>query len=224
MITFKPESHTYWDENGKEYISVTTLISREFPFKENEIAEKVSKIHSSRYHGMSINRILKMWDDSSGHGNDVHSAIENYIKYKTFPDNPSIIPLVEQFSKLNFRGSLMSEVLIHDEQYLIAGMVDILECFNDYIYIWDIKTSNNISDDKLMKFSMQLELYKRIVEKQFIKPVKGCGILHFKDYVVKRSKTKLNIFEPLNVSSSIDEILNKRLLELNEKRNQDKVY
>lgn len=215
MITFKPESHTYWDENGNEYTSVTTLLSKEFPFDKEAIAEKVSGISSSRYHGMSKERILRMWNDSSEHGNDVHEAVENYIKEKKMPSNPHIKPLVEQFSKLKFKGDLLSEILVWDEKYKLAGTADILECFDDCIYLFDIKTSNRINDDKLMKFSLQLELYRRMIEKRFNKPTKTTGIIWFEDYVMKRSKTKMRILQPLHLSSIVDELLAKRLKEIN---------
>lgn len=215
MITFSEDDHTYWDNTGNEYISVTTLLAKEFPFDQTEIAEKVQKIGSSKYHGMSTERILRMWEDSSGHGNEVHKAVEEYIKEGKMPEDIRIVPLIEQFSRLNFRGKLQSEILVWDEDYRIAGTVDILECFDDHIYLWDIKTSNRITDDKLMKFSMQLELYRRLVEKQFNITVKIGGVLWFEDYVIKRSKTKLKVFQVLNCSDSVNDILAKRLESLN---------
>ena len=214
MITFRPEDHTYWDEAGNEYTSVTTFLGKEFPFDGKAVAEKVRKIPSSKYHSMSVDRILKLWDDSADHGTVVHEAVEDYIKEDVWPSDPGLVPLVEQFSKLNFRGDLISEILIWDEEYRIAGTADILEVFDKYIYLWDIKTSNHITDNKLMKFSMQLELYKRLIEKRFNKPVKLGGILWFEDYVMKRSKTKLKVFQTLRCEDSIDDMLLKRKKEL----------
>lgn len=216
MITFRKEDHTYWDTRGNEYISVTSLLASEFPFESDKIVEKVQKIHSSRYYGMSTERILKMWGDSSGHGNEIHNAIEKYIKEGKMPEDPRIFPLIEQFSRLNFKGTLQPEVLLWDEKYRIAGIADILECFNNYIYLWDIKTSNRITDDKLMKFSMQLEMYKRLAEKQFNKKVIIGALLWYEDYVVKRSKTKLKIIQPLRCVEVVDDIFKKRLKYLKE--------
>lgn len=214
MITFKPKSHTYWDENGNEYISVTTLLTKEFPFDKEGIADKVSKISSSRYHGMTQNRILKMWNDSSEHGNVVHEAVEEYIKDDIWPSDLILVPLIKQFSRLNFQGTLLSEVLLWDEKYRIAGIADILEVFDDRINLYDIKTSHRIDDNKLAKFSMQLELYRRMVEKKFNKPTESVAILWFEDYVIKRSDTKLKKITPLQLKDVVDEILEKRLLEI----------
>lgn len=214
LITFKPDSHTYWDATGNEYISVTTLLSKEFPFDRAEIADTVRKIPASKYHGMSQERILTLWENSADLGTVVHEAVEDYIKEDIWPSDPSLVPLVKQFSKLNFRGELLSEILVWDEDYRIAGTADILECFDKYIYLWDIKTSNKISDDKLMKFSMQLEIYKRLIEKRFNKPVKIGGILWFQDFVMRRSNTKLKVFQTLHCADSVDEILKRRKKEI----------
>lgn len=216
MITFNPDNHTYWDDGGQQYTSVTTLLAKEFPFNAEEIANKVNKFSSSRYHGMSPERILRLWEDSSSHGNVVHEMIEDYIKEDVWPSDPSLYPLLEQFSKLNFRGDLLSEVLVWDEDYRIAGTADILEVFDDKIYLFDIKTSNKISEDKHMKFSMQLDMYCRMVEKRYKKPTTPVSIIWFEDYVVKRSKTKMRLIQPLRVSDSVDDILEKRRKEINE--------
>lgn len=210
MIHFEPEEHRYFDDNGLEYTSVTTLLSEEFPFDQEAIAEKVRHFSSSRYHGMSKERILKYWENSSGHGNVVHNAIEDYIKHKKMPDDINLVPLVEQFAKLKFSGKLLSEELLWDSKYRLAGTADILEDMGDFMYLYDIKTSNKISDDKLMKFSMQLELYKRLGEKVFKKPVIVAAILHFEDYVVRRKNTKLRVIQPLRCGDSVDDILEKR--------------
>jgi len=214
LIIFDPKTHTYTDQNGEKYVSVTTLLSREFPFNEKEIADKVRTIASSKYHGMTTSRILKLWEDSSDHGNVVHEAVEDYIKRDVWPSDNSLVPLVEQFSKLNFKGDLLSEVLLWDEKYKLAGTADILECFDSKIYLFDIKTSNKIGDNKLMKFSMQLELYRRMIEKQFNKKTESVAILWYADYVLKRSKTKLKLLQPLRVNSVVNDLLQKRLNEI----------
>jgi len=214
IITFEPKAHQYFNQNGEEYISVTTLLGREFPFDTKRVANKVRKIPSSKYHGMSEERILRLWEDSSEHGNVVHEAVEEYIKEDIIPSDPSLVPLIDQFKKLNFDGDLLSEVLVWDEDYRLAGTADILEIFDDHIYLFDIKTSNRITDNKLMKFSLQLELYRRMIEKRFGKEARLGAILYFEDYVVKRSKTKLKVISPLHLSDVVDEILEKRKREI----------
>lgn len=214
VITFEPVEHKYTNQHGDEYISVTTLIGKEMPFDSKAIAEKVSKIGSSRYHNMTTERILELWDASAEHGTVVHDMVEQYIKDDIVPSDPSLVPLLDQFKKLNFRGELLSEVLLWSDEHRIAGLADILEVFDDHIYLWDIKTSNRIGDDKMMKFSLQLGLYKNLIERQFNKPVIIGGVLWYSDFVLKRSKTKLKVFRTLECSDSVDDILQKRKKEI----------
>ena len=214
MITFKPENHTYWDEDGVQYTSVTTLLGKEFPFDQEAVAEKVANIPSSRYHGMSKERILKMWSDSSDHGNVVHEMVEDYIKEDVVPSDQSLVPLLDQFKRLNFRGELLSEVLVWDEDYLLAGTADILEVLPDKIYVHDIKTSRKVDETKLGKFSLQLEIYRRMIEKRFQKKTLRGFVLHFDDYVIQRSKTKLKLLTPLHLDDVVDDILRKRKEEI----------
>lgn len=214
MITFEPKEHKYTNENNEEYVSVTTLLQKEFPFNAKEIANKVSTISSSRYHGMSEARILRMWDDSSVHGTVVHEAVEEYIKEDIYPSDPQLIPLIEQFKKLSFRGDLLSEILVWDDELKIAGTADILEIFPDHINLFDIKTSNKLSEDKHMKFSLQLEMYRRMIEDNFKKPTRSIAILWFENYVMQRSKTKMKLIQPLQLNDVVDEILEKRRKEI----------
>jgi len=214
MITFEPKEHKYTNENNEEYVSVTTLLQKEFPFNAKEIANKVSTISSSRYHGMSEARILRMWDDSSVHGTVVHEAVEEYIKEDIYPSDPQLIPLIEQFKKLSFRGDLLSEILVWDDELKIAGTADILEIFPDHINLFDIKTSNKLSEDKHMKFSLQLEMYRRMIEDNFKKPTRSIAILWFENYVMQRSKTKMKLIQPLQLNDVVDDILEKRRKEI----------
>ena len=214
IITFEPIEHKYTNQYNEEYISVTTLLGKEFPFNDVEIAERVRHFRGSRYYGMSVKRILRLWEDSSKHGNVVHNMIEDYIKDDVVPSDKSLMPLLDQYKRINFRGEILSETLLWDDEYKIAGMVDILEVLDDCIYIYDIKTSIKVSDSKLTKFSLQLELYKRMAEKQFNKEARLGYILHFADYVTKRSNTKLKLIGPLHLGDIMDEILEKRKKEI----------
>ena len=59
MITFDPKKHKYTDEKGREFISVTTLLGREFPFDGPAIAKKLVKLEGHRYFGWDYKVVLK---------------------------------------------------------------------------------------------------------------------------------------------------------------------
>jgi len=222
MVTLDPLTHQYKDENGVIYTSVTQLLSKIFVFNTNDIIAKITKNPNSKYYGMTPERIKALWNKTGEVGTELHLAVENYIKHKTMPSDKLLVPLVEQFAKLKFK-SLKSEILVSDEEYLLAGTIDILEDSDKYLYIWDVKTSNKMTNDKLLKFSYQLELYKRLAEKTFNRTTKLGGILWFEDLVVKRNNSKLKIYSIVDCKDEVDAILSDRKRCINE-TNKYKVY
>jgi len=92
----------------------------------------------------------------------------------------------------------------------LAGTIDILEQLNDVYWIWDIKTNANIDDDKLMKYSIQLDLYRRFAAKTYGKKVLIGGIIYFENLFFKKEKAKLKVFRVHNVQPTVDHILKER--------------
>jgi hypothetical protein len=217
-LNFDPIEHKYTDDKGQVYISVTTLIQDDFDAE--KIAARVIKSPRSKYYGMEKQAVLDMWAQSAPLGTLVHEAVEDYILHKKVTTNPEITPLVNQFAKLNFKGQLLTETVLHDEEYRLAGTADILEWFDDCLWLFDIKTSvpkpNGIdmAPDKIHKYSLQLEIYKRLVEKCFGKPCNIGGIFWYKDFAKLRGKTKLQFQAVRDVSEEVDQILQKRKWEL----------
>lgn len=221
QLKFDHKRHKYFNKQGKEYISVTTLIKGdEEEFDAEKIAEKVIKDPRSKYFGMDKEVVKSKWKKSAPAGTSVHKAVEDYINNRLLPKDENTRPLVEQFSKLKFRGQLISEVIVHDDEYLIAGTADILELCNNEIWLWDLKTAvpgtngKEISKDKLYKFSLQLELYKRLIEKCFNTSCKIGGIIWFKDYINQKGNTKLSIFRVDKVEQQVDAMLIKRRMQV----------
>jgi len=215
MIQFNEAKHRYTDETGKEYISVTTLISKEYPFDELEVAKKCSLNENSKYFQWDVEEILARWRHSATEGSSLHNACEQYSKTKQLPDDPVLRPIIENnFSKLHFKGQILTEQIIWDEELLIAGKADLLEVFDNKIYLYDIKTSNTVSTEKLEKFSIQLNLYKRLTENVFKKPVIIIGIIHFVNFINCREKTQMKILKPLLVNDKVNNIIQKRRLSL----------
>jgi len=214
-ITFTGEDHSYRDERGNDYISVTQLISQNFEtFDAEKIAGRIIQYRNSRYYGWTKNEVLAFWDKITKTGCDVHTSIENYIKYKKKPKHKSMLAAVKQFSELSFKGELSSETIVHDEQLLVAGTIDIIEKHPDRYVIWDIKTGRTMSSGKLEKYSLQLEFYRYMLSKMKNAPVEIGGILWLKDFINKQADTKLTIAKTLNAEESARELMTRRLREL----------
>ncbi|MBA3052960.1 MAG: PD-(D/E)XK nuclease family protein [Candidatus Omnitrophota bacterium] len=214
-ITFTEEDHSYRDENGNDYISVTQLISQNFePFDAETIADRVRRYRNSRYYGWTKDEVLTFWDKITQTGCEVHSSIENYIKHRKKPEDESMLAAVNQFSALNFKGELMSETIVHDEELLVAGTIDIIEKQSDRYVIWDIKTGRKMNSGKLEKYSIQLEFYRHMLSKMEDAPVEIGGIIWLEDFINKQTDTKLKIAKTLNAEEAARTLMTKRLQEL----------
>lgn len=222
MITFNSETHTYWNDDNIQYISTTTFIGELYPFDKNKVINNIITNKNSVYYGKSYDYVVELWDNISKEGTELHNSIENYIKHNKIPNILTHKPLVDQFSKLNFKGKLLAEKLIWHDKYRLAGTADILEVLDDCIYVYDIKTSNRLDDDKHLKFSLQLEIYKRMVEYVFNMPCKIGYILLFENFYERRQNTKMKLIKPLNVSKYVDVHLNKRLIDLQKENHNGK--
>lgn len=65
-LIFNPDTHTYVDQDNKEYLSVTKLLSKyKKPFDQDSIAQKASKNKKSKWYGMSPQDIIKVWNQES---------------------------------------------------------------------------------------------------------------------------------------------------------------
>ena len=223
QISFDPEKHRYFDNLGREYMSITTFIKQGEPeFDGASVAAKVIKDSRSKYYGMKKEDVLRQWNNAAPLGTELHESIEDYINTKKITDNPDIKPAVEQFAKLKFRGKLLSETVVFDPEYLVAGTVDLLEDCGNQFFLYDLKTSvtrpngKDISQDKLHKFSLQLECYKRLVEKQFGKPCKIICVLWFKNFAKDKSNTKLELLKVDKVVEEVDKLFKYRKLMIGE--------
>lgn len=218
-LNFDEKNHRYYDDSNRDYISVTTLIQKEFPFDSEKIAEKVIVLPYSKYYGMTKEEVLKKWEDSAPAGTEVHNAVESFIKQEQDICPQHILPLIKQFSKLRFNGYLWSEVILHDEEYQLAGMADIIEETEECCYLYDIKTSvlspkGILAEDKRKKFTLQLNFYRFMIERKFKKRCEIIGIFWFANYVNLKEQTKLRFVRIYNDHECIKGLLHKRKIEL----------
>lgn len=214
MIHFDPKKHKYTDDQGREYISVTTLLSDLFPFDRNEIAKAISENPNSSYYKWSIKDIFKDWRKAATEGNKLHGACENYITEKKVPTKSDLKACVKKFAKLKFKGKLLSEQKVYSEKYLIAGTIDIIEDCGNILYLYDLKTYKKITDDRIHKLNLQLEIYRRLAEERFGRPCKVVGGLIFENFVVDRENTNLIFLKAQDAKEEVDKILENRLKEI----------
>ena len=194
ILCFDEASHRY-TFNEIELISVTTFLSKFFSkFDEEEVVNKIIssnnyKISTYQYYLKTKEEIIKEWRDCAKLGTELHKQIEDYLI-----DDTTIYPedsiLKKEFSFfLNFLNDhpneefVASELRVFDMEAKIAGTIDGLFKNKDGYIIYDWKRSkeikfknhfnkalkpiNHLDDCNYNKYSLQLNTYKYILEKNY---------------------------------------------------------
>lgn len=190
-ITFNEEQHSYIHENNR-HISVTTLLNNYFPKFD---AEKISYFVAKK-RGISQEEVLKEWDDNRdaacAYGTAVHLYAEmrlvggilpkpaNEREEKAF--QVTEIALQDLLTKYNV---VEAEKIIFSKKYKIAGTIDLVIQNKETgeLGLLDYKTNKSIdkatkyskqafppidtcNDANFTKYSLQLNLYKRLLEEE----------------------------------------------------------
>lgn len=176
-IKFNKSKHTY--KLGKMQLTPVTNVLKLFfgDIDSRALARKVNKIPNSKYYKMGIRKILKQWKEKTEHGSLVHKEIEDYILTSVKPTTKKAKQAVKYLESCDFIEPLfLPEVIVYNEQYEVAGTIDLMVLDeNDMsVTLIDWKTNekiadieyqkmeNKVSDLKnttLQKYQMQLSIY-----------------------------------------------------------------
>jgi len=203
-IKFDEESHTYSDDEGTIYSSVTEYIGEFFPkFDQEGISQRIASRD-----GVSQVEVLKQWEDKARFGTDIHNRIEELLS------NPFTLPSEEELTEEHFsvrqalsvvRGikvlhnvkAIYPEVRIFNKDYKLAGTIDLLMITHDNeIVLADWKTSNSIytankshstheltkhlNDNNYTKYSLQLNTYSYLLPQEY--KVIASYLVHLKPF------------------------------------------
>lgn len=186
-LNFEEEDHIY-SYDGQEYQSVTSFLKQWFPFDKIGIATNVA-----RRRRCSVDQVLQEWDQKADFGTYIHKLTERYILQEdlTNQEEFQIKHSIEYLKKKNF-AFMMPEVIIWSQFFRLAGTIDLLAFDHEgNAWIIDWKTSNNITkagdscaapiehlnNGNFYSYSMQLNVYKFILENEFQVPVKNLKIV-----------------------------------------------
>lgn len=137
MISFDSQTHTYTNENGKQLVSVTTLL------KKAGISPNYEFVNED---------VLKAAADR---GSLIHKEIEDYIKKGEIGFTVELQEFIRYIEDNNLKV-LASEKMVYDDN--IAGTIDLIvqNEFGQIIYV-DFKTTSTIHTQSV---SWQLSIYK----------------------------------------------------------------
>jgi hypothetical protein len=132
-ITFKEDTHQYFDRNGEEYTSVSRVIRKVEPEFDRHTISLAMARKKAKEDGISVDRaqeiILSEWDqkkDSSiNHGNFIHGNIEAYLLSGTC--DPRVIGPAKRIARfLSPFQKYFPEALVYSSKYKVAGQSDLV--------------------------------------------------------------------------------------------------
>ncbi len=203
-IKFIEEGHIYIHEDtGKELISATEFIKQFF--------EKFNKAKWSNYvaerDNLTVREVLKKWEDKGNRaknfGTYVHNYAESLIKRLPKPEattdkHKKYFQAINLFMITEPYQFFDAEKIIGHPEYGIAGTVDAISKKDGQIHLIDWKTNQKIEtqayydkkclyplgylpDCNFTKYSLQLSLYRYILEKKYRWDVEGQKLVHLQD-------------------------------------------
>lgn len=177
----------------------------------------------SKYYGMTKDEIKKLWEDnrrnSAEAGTKLHYDIECF--YNNYPkENDSIeykyfLKFEKDRTKKNGFGEFLipyrTEWMIYDEELKLSGSVDMIyeDVRDGSIYIYDWKRSKEIKktawnnaktecicfipDSNYWHYTLQLNTYKLILERNYDKQVKGLYLVCLHPENTNESYQRINV-------------------------------
>jgi ATP-dependent exoDNAse (exonuclease V) beta subunit len=188
-ITLIEPEHKYILESDPnfEFKSVTEVAAEYFePFDKLAIATKLVTTNV-KYSGMEVDELIQNWDEARDYGTKVHGEIESFINDGISPDTDEAAVAINWLDKYKMKShiEIFSEVRVYSKELKLAGSIDIVayDKKSETFEIIDWKTAKTISttsfdgkmgthsitnhlmDCKFVHYSMQLSLYRYLIEK-----------------------------------------------------------
>lgn len=217
-IAFDEESHKYLhpkDETGNaEYISVTTLIERFFPFDLKRYIERKAE-EENRTEDDVLDEYLLMRDEAAAKGTELHEQIENYLMGNEFDSDSDEFKLFLEFYKKEVKPRNLqffdAEKMIFSDKFNVAGTIDCLfkkEGKDEYVmldwkrskkliidgrprifgYGYALSELSTLDNSSFNRYCLQQNIYKYIVEAEYSIKISSMKlvVLHenYSDYYV----------------------------------------
>ena len=206
LVTFEEVGHKYTVDGDDDYMSVTTWNHKHFEEFNPDAAIKMMKKgrkwnETHPFYGKTNEEIKEIWKsngiESSKAGTKMHFDIECFYN-NINPKNESI----EFKYFLNFNGKIKNmeayrtEMIVWDKTLKLCGSIDMLYEHEDgrvSIYDWkrckEIKMEgfrgksskteaiSHLPDSNFWHYSLQLNTYKYLLEKNYNKVIKGMYLI-----------------------------------------------
>ena len=234
-IQFIEDCHRYIVKNAEDFISVTTFIHKFFgKFDATKIIDKHynnwQENKHPEYHNKTKEEIKALWSrnarESSQHGTKIHKLIEDFLnglilesdekEFQYFLDFLKDHPNLEPYR---------TEMIVFHEELKLAGTIDLIMKDGDDYYIVDHKTNKEIKknnyfnkglyplthldDCNYTHYSLQLSIYKAILEKKYGINIKNLYLLW-----LNKSNDSYKLIECNYLENEVKAIFSDRIKEL----------
>lgn len=200
-LRFDPIEHRYYIDGNPDTMSASQLINKFFPEFDSEYWSQ----RKADERGVDVSIVIEEWENkrvnAADLGTQLHEEIENYYNGLTYNDK---LPEFQHFLEFKRKYSTMkpyrSEWRVFDEEYLIAGTIDMVyQKDGDELYMFDWKRSekvvdaygnpiltdfdyasgelSHLSDNSYNKYAVQQNIYKYILEKRYNKKITSMNLL-----------------------------------------------
>jgi hypothetical protein len=180
-ISFDEPTHVYKNKKGKILTSVTTCLGE---YKEKFDPTGIIALMCAKRAGISKDEMLNKWKIENkracDYGHSVHAQIEHFLKTQEIKDTPEK-DIVEDFSKIEFKGKIYSELRLKSDKFSLAGTCDIATLDKKMVSIHDLKTNkafnikskygnkflyplNDLDENHLTSYSLQIIIYGEMVK------------------------------------------------------------
>ncbi len=140
-ITFREDIHEYKNKEGKVLTSVTQFLSI---YKEPFDPTGIIATMCGKREGISKAEIQARWKAenvrSCEYGHNVHASVEFFLKNGEIKDDINK-DIVEDFSKIKFKGKIHAELRLKSDIYSLAGCCDIATLNKNKVRISDLKSN-----------------------------------------------------------------------------------
>ncbi|MEI6489495.1 MAG: hypothetical protein WCP52_11070 [Bacteroidota bacterium] len=230
-LGFDEKSHTYAkDETGNsEYISVTTLIERFFPFDLKRYIERKAE-EENRTEEDVLDEYLLMRDEAAEKGTYLHNQIESFLKKAEFDSDSKEFELFLEFynKEIKARNLLFfdAERMIFSDKYNVAGTIDCLfkkESKDEYVmldwkrskkliidgrprifgYGYALSELSSLDNSSFNRYCLQQNIYKHIAETEY-----GIKISSMKLVVLHENYTGYHVVDVPAMKKEANIILN----------------
>jgi len=232
-IAFEDESHVYHhykDSTGNaEYISVTTLIERFFPFDMDRFITNKAKIEERSEEDV-LDEFLKIRDEASEKGTYMHEQIENFLNKIPYDANSKEFDMFKIFYQqiIVAKGFefVEAEKKILLREYNVAGTIDALfkkPNKNEYLivdwkrskkliidgypkkygYGYALSELNYLDNSSYYKYALQQNIYKYMLQKEYGMPVSSMNLIVLHENFDKFYRVNL-----VNMDKEVSIILN----------------